>query len=280
MGSDYSSTNESMAEILGAMRQYFPGTMESVRSTYQPQAQSEFDITKEFTPQYAQLQYDTLAGPGRKLSELGRELSKEEQLGSAETELAIAQGPGKKLAQEASNLQAVMDPEAYKTKADLSTHLSDAFKDLGLPSELSKGETEGIARGLGRNQYSVGSPMEDIKGAMVFGDRMDKRRDQFNTLLQTATAAIPSMRSGLTGFEAATKRTLLPNFGQQNYTGIQTPGVNTSNQFGQNYMNNATSIENTTKQKQKDGWDQFEQFSKGFSNLASSGGTGSLLSMI
>lgn len=269
MGSDYSSTNESMAEILGAMRQYFPGTMESVRQTYRPQAQSEFDITKEFTPQYAQLQYDTLNGPGRQLAQLGRDLSKEEQLGSAETELAIAQGPGRKLAQEASDLQEVMDPEAYAMKRQLAGGLDKAFKAFGDPNTLSNGETESIARGLGRNQYSVGSPMEDIKGAMVFGDRLDKRKDQFNSLLQTATGAIPALRSGLTGFEAATKRTLLPNFGQQNYTGIQTPGVNTSNQFGQNYMNNATSIENTTKNKQKDLWDQFGQFAKGVSDLGS-----------
>lgn len=273
MGSDYSSTNESMEEILGAMRQYFPGTMESVRTTYEPQAQSEFDITKEFTPKYAQLQYDTLNNEGRKLSELGRDLSKEEQMGSANTELAIAKGPGQELAKTAADLQKVMDPESYAIKEDLAKGLKNAFSAFGSPTDLSKGETESISRGLGRNQYSVGSPMEDIKGAMVFGNRLDKRQDQFNSLLQTATNAVPATRSGLTGFEAATKRTLMPNFGQQNYTGVQTPGVATSNSFGQNYMNNATQVELMTKQKQKDALDQATQITGMVSDMTSSLGS-------
>jgi len=270
MGSDYSSTNESMAEILGAMRQYFPGTMESVRTTYQPQAQAEFDIAKQFTPQWAELQYDTLNKEGRDLSKLGRELSREEQIGAAETEREIAGGIGRDLTQTARELQQVMDPEAYKTKADLSKHIEDAFTSLGTPGSLSADETEQISRGLGRNAYSVGSPMETVNNAMTFGDAQAKRRDEFNKALQTATNAIPAMRSGLTGFEVGTRRTLLPNFGQSNYTGIQQPGIATSNAMGQNYMNNATQIEGITKQKQKDALDQASQIVDMTSKMTSS----------
>ena len=98
MGGSYSNTDESMAEILQAMQAYFPDTMKAVAGTYGDQAKAEYDITKEYTPKYAQLQYDTIKNEGGKLSEAGRELSRQEQLGASNTELEIARGPGREIA--------------------------------------------------------------------------------------------------------------------------------------------------------------------------------------
>jgi hypothetical protein len=268
MGSDYSNTDESMAEILQAVQEYFPDTMKAVAGTYPDQARAEFDVTKEFTPKYAALQYDTLNNEGRKLSELGRDLSREEQLGAAETELEIAKGPGRELAGTALELQDLVDPEMAAARKSLGAGVQKSLDSID-PNSLTDGEMEQIARGLNRTNYVVGSPMQDIESAMTFGNALKDRRAEYRDTLTTAGQVAPNLRTGISGFEAATRRTLTPNFGQANYTSIQTPGVATSNAFGQNYMNNATAIENTTKQKQKSGMDMFVQATEGLGNIGS-----------
>ena len=268
MGSDYSSTNESMADILRAVQENFPDTMRAVAGTYPEQAAAEFGVTSEFTPKYAQLQYDTLDKQGRQLSELGRELSKEEQLGAADTELEIAQGVGKQLAGAAKDLQDTVDPEMAAARKGIGAGITKSLDAID-PNALTDGEMEQISRGLNRTNYVIGSPIQDISSAMTFGDALKDRRSEYRDTVSNAAQSSGALRSGISGFEAGTRRTLTPNFGQANYTSIQTPGVQSSNSFGQNYMNNATSIENTTKQKQKDGLDMFGDITSGLGNLGS-----------
>lgn len=268
MGSDYSSTQESMADILKAVQENFPDTMRAVAGTYPEQAAAEFDVTSAFTPKYAQLQYDTLNKEGRQLSELGRELSKEEQLGAAQTELDIAKGIGTETAKTARSLQDLVDPEMAAARTGIGAGVTKSLASVD-PNSLTDGEMEQIARGLNRTNYVIGSPMQDINSAMTFGDALKDRRAEYRDTLSNAADASGALRTGISGFEAATRRTLTPNFGQANYTSIQTPGVASSNAFGQNYMNNATGIENTTKQKQKSGLDMFGDITAGLGNLGS-----------
>lgn len=268
MGGDYSNTNESMADILKAMQSYFPGTLEAIRGTYGPQAKAEFDVTKEYTPKYAELTYDTLSGPGRKLSELGRELSKEEQLGAGQTEAEIARTVGPKLAQAVVDLQSIVDPEFMGGRQTLGKAIDKSLTAVD-PNKLTAQEMESIASGLARTGNYVPSAMETARNAMTFGDALAKRRAEYNQAITTAAGALPSTRLGVTGFEAGTKRTLTPNFGQQQYTGVQTPGVNTSNQIGSQYLNNATQIQNTVMQKQKDWMDKMQSITQSIGNIGS-----------
>jgi hypothetical protein len=53
------------------------------------------------------------------------------------------------------------------------------------------------------------------------------------------------------------------------------PGVNTSNQFGQQYLNNATAIQQQVMNKQKATWDKVQQGSQIFKNVV--GGVGGML---
>lgn len=269
MGSDVQNTQESTAEIMNAMRQYFEPTQDAIRKTYQPQAQSEFDITKEFTPQYAQLQYDTLNKEGRQLAQLGRDLSKEEQLGASDTELAIAQGPGRKLAQEAVDLQKIVDPEFMGGRAAIGEAITKALGAVD-PNNLTKGETESIARGIGRTGSGVPSAMETAKNAMTFGDALKGRRAEYNQAITTAGSVLPALRTGFTGFETATKRQLTPNWGQSQYTGIQTPGTQASNALGGQFLNNVTDIQKTAMSKQKDWIDKMQGITSSVGNITSS----------
>lgn len=268
MGSDYSNTDESMAEVLQAMQAYLPDTLRAVAGTYPEQAAAEYNVMKEYSPKIAELQYDTIMGPGRKLAEAGRELSRDEQLGAAKTELEIARGSGRDLAGEALDLQELVDPEATAARKAIGSGITKSLDSID-PNTLTDGELESVSRGLGRNAYEIATPMSQINDAMTFGDALASRRGEYRDTLQTAAAASPATKTGISGFEAATRRTLTPNFGTSQYTSIQQPGVATSNSFGQNYMNNATAIEQTTKQKQKDALDMFGQVTEGLGNLGS-----------
>ena len=233
------NTDESIQEIVQAMAGYFPEIAKSIRKEYDPQAEAEVGIAEKYTPRLGKLATAELERSGRDLSAIGRDLSREEQLAAAQTEADIMAGPGAQAARTGLALQKEADPEAFANRAKLAGDLDKAFSYLGDPNQLSKGEMEGIARGLGRTNSPVSSPMQTISNAMTFGDRQAGRRAEFNNLVGMRTNAAPALSSGMDMAGLAGRRTVLPNFGQQNYLGIQTPGLDQTNQLGNVFLNNA-----------------------------------------
>lgn len=232
------NTDESVQEIMQAMSAYYPALAEMTRKQYDPQARAEVDIAKKYSPELGQLNTDLLRTEGKDVSQLGRELSREEQLGAAQTEADILKGPGKEVFDQSLALQKAADPEYFKNRELLMGDLNKAFQYLGDPNQLSKGESEGIARALGRTNSPVSSPMQTISNAMTFGEKQASRRGEFNNLVNMRTNATPALKSGMDAGSIAGRRTVLPNFGQNNYVGIQTPGVQNANALGQSFINN------------------------------------------
>ncbi len=250
--------HEGLGDIVVALRKWYAPMMEVMRSQYEPNAQAELDLAKKFSPEYGKLQIGLMDTVGRELAAKGRELAREEQLGASETEALVAEGPGKRLAAAARALQEGIDPEYFAQRAAQSRALDKAESAID-PNKLTAGETEAISRGLGRTAYSVPSPGEAWKNASAFGSALARRRAEYNNLINTRTAAMPGLRSGLEGFSAATKRSVTPNFGLQNYTGIQTPGLQQSNfGFGQ-FMQPANTAMSINMQKQASDWDKFNK---------------------
>ena len=167
-------------------------------------------------------------------------MSAEEQLGAAQTEADILKGPGAESVAKTLELQQSVDPEFFQNREKLMAELDTAFNAMGNdPNALSKGEQEGIARGLGRTNWTNPSPMQGLSNAMTFGDRQAGRRAEYNNLIGLRSNTTNSIRSGLDAGGIATRRTVLPNFGQQNYLGVQTPGVANANTLGGAFLNNA-----------------------------------------
>lgn len=237
------NTDESTDEIVGLLRHYFPQISESIRGQYDPQARAEVDIAAKYSPELGKIGTDLLETSGRDMSRIGRELSREEQLAAAQTEADILRGSGKDAVTSALELQKEADPEYFKSREALLEDLDKSFAQLGDPNQLSASESEGIARALGRTNSPVASPMQTISNAMTFGDAQAKRRAEYGSLVERRINATPALKSGFDAGSFATRRTVLPNFGQTNYTGIQTPGVNTSNTLGSSFLNNLTSID-------------------------------------
>ena len=274
-----SNTDESVQEIIQAISAYFPEAAKSIRSQYDPQASAEVGIAKKYTPELGKLATETLGTTGRDMSKIGRELSAQEQLDAAQTEADIMGGSGQKTAAAAVEAQKLADPEYFKQREALMKHLDTAFNAMGdSPTEMSKGELEQIGRGLGRTNWSVGSPMGTISNAMTFGDAASKRRGEYNNLINLQSSAMPQLKSGLNMPAIASSRTVLPNFGQQNYTGIQMPGVNNANTLGSSFMSGTFGTENTTKNNFNGGaLDALMKQSQIFKNMA--GGIGGMAGM-
>lgn len=243
------NTDESVQEILQAMNAYFPGVMDKIRGQYDPQARAEVDIAEKYSPELNQLSTGLLDTSGREASKIGRELSAAEQLDAAQTEADILKGPGKDAVASTLELQKSVDPEFFKNREALMGELDTAFGAMGNdPNALSKGEQEGIARGLGRTNWSAGSPMQTISNAMTFGENQAKRRGEYNNLINLRSGVTNSLRSGIDAGSVATRRTVLPNFGQQNYLGVQTPGTGTANTLGGAFMNNVFGTDQNRQQ--------------------------------
>lgn len=248
---------ESMGDILVAMQKHFPSMSQQVRDQYEPNADAELNLVRKYSPEFAEAQYDNMNTWGRKLAELGRDLGREEQIGAAKTEADVAEGEGKRLNKAAKDLQMEQDPEFYQQREAQAKSLDklDAAMD---PTKLTPGEEEAISRGIGRTMYSVPSASGATRAAMTFGDRLAKKRAEYGSFINTRTAALPAMKSGIEGFNAATRRSVVPNVGLGNYTGLQQPGQAQSNStFGQ-FMQPATQAMSINMQKQASDWDKYK----------------------
>lgn len=248
------NTDESVQEVIQALGAYFPEAAQAIRNQYGPQAAAEVGIAKQYTPELGKLATDTLETTGADMSKIGRELSAAEQMAAAQTEADIMAGPGQKTAAAAVDAQKLADPEFFNQREKLVANLDKLFQSMGEdPTALSKGEEEQIARGLGRTNWRVGSPMGTISNAMTFGDAASKRRGEFAGYTNLQGTMMPQLKSGLNMPAIASSRTILPNFGQQNYTGIQMPGVSNANTLGSSFMSGTFGTENTTKNNYQGG---------------------------
>ena len=250
------SPQESMGDILQALQKHYPGMSKVVRDQFGPNADAELNLVEKYSPKFAEAQYKNMDTWGRKLAALGRDLAGEEQMGAAETEAKVAAGPGRELARTAKELQTEIDPEFFKQRQAQSNAL-DKLEAATDPTKLTGDEQESVARGLGRTMYSVPSAQNATRAAMTFGDRLKEKRAEYRSLIDTRTSALPAMKSGLEGFAAATKRSVTPNVGLQNYTGLQQPGQQQSNSvFGQ-FMQPAGSAMAINMGKEASDWDKY-----------------------
>lgn len=256
MGDERQDLASSMSDIVRVLARQLPELGRATRAEYDPNAAAELAIAQKYSPRFLQLQADLMSSPAsQKLAQAGRDMSRAEQLGAAETELAIAQGPGKGLAQSATDLQRIVDPEFYAQREALSQNLNKLFSNID-PGKLTGSEMEQISRGLGRAGYDVKSPQSATLGALTFGDALAKRRGEYANYLGLQTGALQPMRTGFTGFEAATRRTLMPNAGLGAYTGIQQPGINAAQGQSANMFGANTALQQQVMGKQMSTWDK------------------------
>lgn len=276
MGDERKDGLESLTTVASALETNLPKIAQIIRQQYGPQAASELEIAKKYSPEYLKLQADLMSGEdyGR-LSEAGRKDSDKEQKAAAKTELDIAQTTGREMVGEADAAQRKLDPEFYKTIAQVSDMIGRTLGAVD-PTKLTAGEQEQIARGLNRTAWAggVGTPQETIKNAMTFGDALTRRRAEAMGLATAAGSVAPAMRSGISGIDVATRRTMMPNVATGNYTGIQMPGTQAMNALGANTLSSATAMQQQFQSQAKTWMDKFRGVTGGIGDILGGAGGG------
>lgn len=223
---DYSSTGKVSGDIFESLRNYAPGAIRAINAVSPELAQTQLGIDQSMIGPYS-------------------ELYKQGQLASSGTEADIAEGPGKRLVASADASQKALDPEYYAARGALGDSIG---KYLGSydPSHISPTELAEVSRGINATSGpSTPSNLSTAKNAMTFGSAGTQRWQNFGDAITRASSAIPTLKSGLAGFNISQSRGANPlpgNSSQASGTGFG---------FANNALSNIGQVANTGLSKEK-----------------------------
>jgi len=240
MGEDRAAQPVSLAvkDILEAATGGLPDLMRVINSQILPSEMAKFGASSVISPGIANLQADIYDTAGRRMNEIGNEITRANAAADAQT----LEGPGFSVVSALKNLQDVIDPEVARVRSATGNAITDR-----ITKGISGSEEAGIERYLNRERQMSGtgnvrSNTEVTKGALNFGQAgrtaLDNALMQANTFLQTG-------RSGVDTFKVATGKS--SNMGDARFTGVQSPGNDSAN-LGSNLLGQAGQIQNTGAQ--------------------------------
>jgi hypothetical protein len=182
-----------------------------------------------------QLQTDLYRTYGPQLNQIGNEINRGNAAYEAGTDASLLNGVGGQNALSALALQKQLDPSFYANQALIGQKQQDLLNAVN-PSALSAGESESVARGLGRTgQTFLPGGLNAATSAMTFGDALGQKQNRFAQYLSSAQQGLSSLRSGVDGYGIATKRPGVANQGANLFTGVQQgkgdQAYNTANNF-------------------------------------------------
>lgn len=232
MGDEAPSTGSQARQILGALSQYAPDTIKALSGTLGGTAEAQLGAEQAVSPGYDQLFHD-------------------QEMAAAQTEADIANGPGMESVAAADKAQQMVDPEFYKTRGTVSEALNKYLTTYS-PTEMSPTEIAQISRGINATTGPVTeSNLNTVKNAGTFGAAGTERWKNFGDAVTKAAAVLPTLKSGINGFQTATQRgtNKAANTAAQN-------ALNANFGFSSTALNNITGAANAALAKKKDAWDQ------------------------
>lgn len=164
--------------------------------------------TAETAPIIAGANLDILRNLGPEFVNQTTALNRLGQEGQAATDLSMLRGAGRDITQETLNLQELADPEFFQLRRLLGEK-GAALLEGQDPNKLTEAELANVERSanrsnIGRGLESSGSPIAGVGNALMFDDRLQKKR---NTLLNTLTnigTFAPNLRTSAFNYGAAT----------------------------------------------------------------------------
>lgn len=269
MGGDYPGP-EKMSAVLGAMKDYLPGVIQAISGEQMNVAKTQAEVDAAVSPIYAKSQADLYDTQGRRINQIGSEIETANQLAASEREKKIGEQYGGDLVGLADKFQRQLDPEFYKTRETVSNAQNNLINSMD-PNKLSANEREEVARGL--VQMGATNNPNDAQGtvanAATFGGALQAKQNNFANVVNNVAQTLPATKSGITGFEVATRRALTPNTGDAKFTGVQqNTGQNAWN-TGNNFMNQAANLQAIKAQKSKDMMDMVQQGAQTASSMTS-----------
>ncbi len=268
---DPPNVDESTNEMLRALEMYGPNAIRAMTDVAPYIANTTQDISESIAPRQARLETDLYRDFGPELNQIGSDINRQNQLAASELEGEIAAGPGKELVTQADTLQRQLDPEYYANRATIGKAVESYLGSMS-PSDLTPTEMEQINRGISQRQGAIpDSARSTIRNAQTFGDALMKKQQNFGNAITQASSALPGLKSGITGFEVATRRPLYSNTGENRLSSpAPTSAAGAMDQnfgFANNVLSNIGANQRTSINKQKDIFDKVSSATSSFGNV-------------
>lgn len=265
-GKDYGKTANSIRAITDLLPYYTQAT----NATLLPTELSKLQTAQATSGPYAELMTNLYNTFGQQLNDIGNKISNTNALSEAQTQQDVINGPGKGLVNSAYDLSQVFDKPWYDTRAATSKALNEQ-----LAGGLSQTERDEIAKGLARQNTAMGTANTDsntntVSNAMQFGKA---GRDRLSEAIRSASAFLPTARSGVDVFQVATGKPSAPNSGNAMFPGINKASGGT--ELGQQMFGGINSLQQQQSQinaNKKDWLDQMNQFTSSLSQIGSMAG--------
>ena len=253
-------------EMLQSLAAYAPDAIRAISGTQEGTARDLLASQQATAPGYAELQNQITRDYGPEASRIGNEINRSNQLAASQTEADILAGPGQDLISGAIEAQQQVDPEFYSSRASVGDAINKYLSSYS-PTELTGSELEQINRGISAREGPVTpSALRTVKNAATFGNAATQRWQNFGNAVMQASSALPSLKSGMSGFEVATRRPLVSNVGENRLSSPEaisaTSALNNNFGFANNALNQIGAFGLGYQQKWKDFADVNSQASK------------------
>ena len=256
-GDERQSGPEAMSSILNSIRESYPGAIEAVNKTLVPTAQSQLAADQAVSPGYAKLNMDLYNQFGPEAAKTAANIDDITQKAASQRELELAQGTGRQLVTEADLDHKQLDPEYYAQRAAMSEAMTKYLKASD-PS-LTENEREEIRRGIGRTSTNPSSAIDTASNAMQFGEKGREKVSMFGDAISRIAAAVPTMKSGISGFEVATRRNIGSNTGDSKVGQASTNAGDNTYSFANNFLSQAGGVQQTYMGQRKSALENTEK---------------------
>lgn len=259
MGGSYPGP-EKMADVLKAMEKNFPGAIRAISGEQMNVAKTQADVDAAVSPIYAQSNMDLYKKYGPEMNRIGSEIDSQNQRAASQTEVGIAKDYGSQLTKLADELQRGLDPEFYKNRASIGKGNEKLLASID-PTKLTGSEIAELESSIARTGgfANPNDSMRTVSNAMQFGSAGNAKKQGFAQILNSVASTLPALRSGISGFEVATRRALTPNSGDARTATTQTNTGQNAWATGNNMMAQATQLQAIKAQKSKDFMDKLQQ---------------------
>lgn len=209
---------------MAALAQYAPGAISALNKTAPETAATQASIDQSMQPIY-------------------NDLYNKGQIASSNTEADIAEGPGKRLVSAADAAQRSLDPEYYSTRATMGNAINSWLGSGSPTGALSPTEEAELSRGVAQTN-GVGTPsaLTTASNAMKFGQAATNKWQAFGDAITKASSAIPTLKSGVNGFDVSQTR------GANPLPSNSTNALGNNFGFANNALGNISSSQRTQEQ--------------------------------
>jgi hypothetical protein len=229
------SPDKALKMIAKGYQMYMPLLSQITNSQAMPFAQSELNTQKLLGPGVAKINNDIYQQYAPQYSQTQGRMEADRAAGSGADTVRSVEGLNREL-----------NPEYYGSTAATGGKLQDLLAGMD-PNKLTGAESTNVERGLNRMNVDSGgfnmpqSGTNAVKSALTFGGALDQKRNTVANAINTASQALPNLKTTGDTFTQATGRGQPTQFGQD-FTGGPS---STSTQFGTNVLNGLTGLKNT-----------------------------------